>query len=342
MKEDSRHRIARRRARQLGLRMVRRGNTIALYGDDGVVVSGCLPVIEEHLRACYVARRPGPHQGTPPAGWGSMIDGYLRSLIAAGASAETVKLRRRGLATIARGLGCRPEAVTAARLVDWFGRQTHWAAATRHVYRSAARSFFSWAYRTERVSVYLGDALPQVRQPKPTARPASDQAWRHALENSDARTTVMLRLAGQAGLRRAEVAQVHTRDLTDGIDGAQLLVHGKGGKERIVPISDSLADAIRRGAEGHTPGMPERGWLFPAWPNGGHLTADHVGILVARALPDEWTMHSLRHLFSSRAYRGTRNLRAVQELLGHSSIATTERYLAVDDSEIRAAMVAAQ
>jgi hypothetical protein len=43
----------------------------------------------------------------------------------------------------------------------------------------------------------------------------------------------------------------------------------------------------------------------------------------------------------SRAYRGTRNLRAVQTLLGHASIATTERYTAVDDSEIRAAMVAA-
>jgi site-specific recombinase XerD len=60
-----------------------------------------------------------------------------------------------------------------------------------------------------------------------------------------------------------------------------------------------------------------------------------------RVLPGEWTMHTLRHRFSSRAYRGARNLRAVQMLLGHSSIATTERYCAVDDSEIRAAMMAA-
>jgi site-specific recombinase XerD len=60
----------------------------------------------------------------------------------------------------------------------------------------------------------------------------------------------------------------------------------------------------------------------------------------------EWTERELICLdqieaAASRAYRGTRNLRAVQVLLGHASIATTERYTAVDDSEIRAAMVAA-
>jgi integrase/recombinase XerC len=98
--------------------------------------------------------------------------------------------------------------------------------------------------------------------------------------------------------------------------------------------------ALRRGAAGHTPGMPEQGWLFPTG-FGGHLTPDCVGRLVARALPDGYAMHTLRHRFATRAYRGTHNLRAVQVLLGHESIATTERYLAVDDSEMRAAMVAA-
>ena len=52
-------------------------------------------------------------------------------------------------------------------------------------------------------------------------------------------------------------------------------------------------------------------------------------------------MHTIRHRFASRAYRGTRNLPALQQLLGHSNLAVTERYNAVDDSEMRAAMVAA-
>ena len=107
-----------------------------------------------------------------------------------------------------------------------------------------------------------------------------------------------------------------------------------------MPISDSLAESIRPGAAGHTPGAPTDGWLFPNR-TGGHLTAYHVGQLVAHVPPGEWTMHTLRHRFSSRAYRGTRSLRAVQMLLGHSTIATTERYGVVDDSEICAVMEAA-
>jgi integrase len=63
------------------------------------------------------------------------------------------------------------------------------------------------------------------------------------------------------------------------------LVHGKGGKLRIVPISDHLAFMIRETGEG---------WVFPNHV-GGHLTAGHVGKLIARMLPGDWTAHTLRH-----------------------------------------------
>ncbi|OBF86975.1 hypothetical protein A5791_19910 [Mycobacterium sp. 852002-51163_SCH5372311] len=242
---------------------------------------------------------------------------------------------------MARCIGCPPDEVTADRLIDWFGREKDWSAEYRRGMRSAVRGFFSWAYKAGRVSVYLGDVLPRLPQPKAAPRPAPDDAWFAALTAADARTTLMLRLAAEAGLRRAEVAQVHTRDVFIAGGTAQLLVRGKGGRQRIVPISSELAGLIRRGSAGHTPALAAyewgtSGWLFPDG-EGGHLTPEWVGTVVARALPDGFSMHALRHRFASRAYRGTRNLRAVQTLLGHASVATTERYTAVDDDEVRAA-----
>ncbi len=90
----------------------------------------------------------------------------------------------------------------------------------------------------------------------------------------------MLRLAAECGLRRAEVAQVHTRDLVDVGGITQLVVKGKGGKRRVMPVSSSLAELLCQGAAGHTPGAPARGWLFPNGV-GGRLTDDHIGGLVA-------------------------------------------------------------
>ncbi len=340
----SRARIARRQAKSLGLRLIARGNIYELRDQHGeTLVTGGLSAVENYLCERYIARAPGPAAARIPAAWAPLITEYCLSLAAGGQTAPTVRLRRLTLAHIARGLGAPPADITAEQLVAWFGRQTHWQPSTRRNYRSAARGFLSWAYRRGHVPRYLGDELPPVRDSVPLPRPVPDHIWRDALAKADPRVTVMLRLAAEAGLRRAEVAQIHTRDLIDDTAGASLLVHGKGGKTRIVPLNDSLAALVRAGARGHTPSMPAKGWLFPAVVKGvgEHISPGHVGQLVKRVLPEGYSMHKLRHRFATRAYRGTRNLRAVQTLLGHASIATTERYTAVDDDEIRATMLSA-
>lgn len=304
-------------------------------------------------------RRSGPPPRPFPPAWAGLVDAYLAAEAGAGRSPATIATRRGHLAFMARGLRCAPAGVTTAGILTWFGRQT-WSIETRRSHRNTAVSFFGWAYRAGHLSTNPAADLPVMRAAAPAPRPAPDAVWVAAIAGADPRVRLMLRLAAKAGLRRAEIARVHRRDLTRGPAGAELLVHGKGGKLRVVPISDDLAaaigcvrsadtsqgvaqnDTLDDGLDANNLRLPEgnHGYLFPG-DDDGHLSPRWVGKLMGAALPDHWTAHSLRHRFATRAYRGSRNLRAVQKLLGHSSVATTERYTAVDDDEIRAAAMAA-
>lgn len=335
---QTRERMLRKRAATLGLRASRRENGFALLDVDGVVVLvDSLKAVEAYVRQRYIPCAPGPKPWLhAPHSWVAAIEAFLTMLAAGGQPDTTIKLRRSQLGRMARDVAGPAEvalaAVTGEQLVTWLGSNREWSQEYRRSIRSVTKQFFLWCYRTGRIPVHIADELPKVRQPKAFARPLPDQILEAALNAADQRQWLMLRLAAECGLRRAEIAQVHRRDLTQGAGGWQLHVHGKGGKPRRVPLSEPLANEICAAAPG--------GWLFPNG-NGGHLTADRVGKVAQRVLPNGWTLHTLRHRFATRCYRASRNLRAVQVLLGHSSIATTERYLAVDDDEIRAAAAGA-
>ena len=82
------------------------------------------------------------------------------------------------------------------------------------------------------------------------------------------------------------------------------------------------------------------GWCFPS-KYGGHLSGAHVSKLAAVVLRDGWTLHTLRHRFATSAYSAERDLLAVQRLLGHASVATTQRYAAPPEDALRRAVEAA-
>lgn len=283
-----------------------------------------------------------PNTGRPksvPSGWTTDISGFLTHLRAIGRPDTTINTRRQQLERLSRALGGTPDQVTEDDIIRYHAAQT-WSLETRRGHRNAAVAFFTWAASRNRIPTNPAADLPVVQSSAPAPRPAPDRAVSIALQTPSDRVRLMLRLGCEAGLRRAEVARVSTTDIEDGTGGAMLRVFGKGQKVRVIPISDDLALAIEAGAAGHTPGAPKTGWLFPG-DDGGHLSPRWVGTLCNEALPAGWTMHTLRHRFATRAYRGSRNLRAVQILLGHSSVATTERYTAVDEDEVRAAMMSA-
>ena len=113
----------------------------------------------------------------------------------------------------------------------------------------------------------------------------------------------------------------------DDLLGKSLVVNGKGDKQRIVPLPDDLAADIEQA----------NGYVFPGrW--SGHVEASYIGKHVSRLLGDGWTAHSLRHRYATTTWQATHDLLLVSTLLGHSSVETTQIYVAMPDDRLRAAM----
>lgn len=259
--------------------------------------------------------------------WDEALTAFETTLRAAGRSEHTIYLRRRHLITLARHVDPRgPDEVTEADLEEWLGARG-WAIETRRSHRSGVRTFFAWAARRGIVSTDPSRDLPPIRPALPQPRPAPDAALLAALSSNDPRVRLGVRLGSEAGLRRGEMVRVHARDIISDLTGYSLIVHGKGNRIRIVPLNDSLARKLREVTS-------HGGYAFPGDDN-GHLSAGWLGRLISRALPQGVTPHALRHRFATRAYSASRDVFAVQELLGHSSPETTRRYVQVDADRLR-------
>jgi integrase/recombinase XerC len=254
-------------------------------------------------------------------------------MLAVGIMATSVELRTYQLGRVARMLGsASPWSVTPAALSTWSGSVSHWAANTRRSYRTTLRGFYRWAVEDGRVDRSPATTLPRVRPAPPNPRPAPDQVYRPALAAASPRERLMLRLAADHGLRRGEISVVHSRDLLEDLAGWTLLVHGKGGKDRLVPLLVDVAAELRR--------LPE-GYAFPGRVD-GHLSPRWVGKLVSRLLEGDWTTHKLRHRAATAWWEASdHDVLTVGELLGHADPKTTRLYVKVHDARLRAVVNAA-
>ena len=252
---------------------------------------------------------------------------YLR---ACGRSQHTISLRKMQVRSLLEEYKD-PWRITSDDLIDWLSKHKKWSKATRSSYRDGLRGFFGWLVETNRMGTSPADKIPKVRVPPRVARPAPTEAIVEALNSKDERVRLMVELSVRCGLRRAEISSVHSRDIQSDISGPSLVVHGKGDRERIIPLDENFAEKLLS--------MP-KGWLFPTKDGANHLSAKYVGALVTKALPGAWTTHTLRHHFATSAYAGTGDLLAVQQLLGHSNVSTTQRYVAIPNEGLRAACAA--
>ena len=210
--------------------------------------------------------------------------------------------------------------VSGDQIAAWLGAHG-WSKATKRSARAAVRSFFGWAHIHELRGDDPTTRLGSVPLPPPCPRPTADTVFVRAFQQATGPELLMLLLGASCGLRRAEIAGLHT----DMIAGGKIRVTGKGGKTRAVPVTNT--DLARMLAE-----VPE-GWLFPGR-FGGPVTPDYVGRRLSRLLGPGWSGHTLRHRYASVVFAGSRNVLALQKLLGHASPETTQRYVEVDEAAL--------
>lgn len=217
--------------------------------------------------------------------------------------------------------------------------------ATRAKKLSAIRSFYRYLRRHHAI---VNEApfliiTPRASKPLPRALTEADAGAVVAAIGDDAETqslaardTALMALLYGAGLRINEALSLNLGDLPP--DGAPLLVRGKGGKQRVVPllpvIRAALADWRRYRAAGAD--APCFVGARGARLNAGVVQRHLREFRRANGLPEHATPHALRHSFATHLLAGGADLRSIQELLGHASLSTTQRYTAVDTAQLLA------
>jgi integrase/recombinase XerD len=150
---------------------------------------------------------------------------------------------------------------------------------------------------------------------------------------NDLRLQALIELLYGSGLRATELVSLPRNAVAS--DRPYLILKGKGGRERLVPISDRARAAVAAWRAHVAPGRP---FLFPS--GKGHLSRVRLYQLVralageARIPPERVSPHVLRHAFATHLLEGGADLRALQAMLGHADIATTEIYTHVDSRRL--------
>ncbi|WP_299438762.1 tyrosine recombinase XerC [uncultured Rhodospira sp.] len=210
---------------------------------------------------------------------------------------------------------------------------------------STLRGFYRWL---DREGIAHNPAIAQVRGPRPPqavpkalAEGEAREVLTTAPELEDApwvakRDAALLTVLYGAGLRLGEALSLRQKDAPT---GGAMVVTGKGRKQRVVPVLPVLAEAVAdyRAACPHTLGPEDP--LFVGV-RGGPLNPGVVQRQVRRlrallGLPDSATPHALRHSFATHLLARGGDLRTIQELLGHASLSTTQRYTAVDTERLK-------
>lgn len=298
------------------------------------------------MRSGETAVKPSAAAPTEPGPLSRHVEAFLEMMAAErGAARNTLEAYGRDLrdfAAYARRCGLLPEAADAAAVRGYLAGLAAAGLSPRTAARriSSLSQFFRFlladGVRSDDPMALIDRPRAGLRLPKYLGEAEVDRLLvaAHGLpEPEGLRVVVLMEILYATGLRVSELVGLPLSALSP--DGRVLIVRGKGGKERTVPLTDPAVDSIaryRRSLRAAGKGQAGSPWLFPSRARGGHLTrARFAQLLKALALaagidPARVSPHVIRHSFASHLLAHGADLRSLQQMLGHADISTTQIY----------------
>ena len=287
----------------------------------------------------------------PSPAWAAAIEGYMVELTTRGSSPATIRAYRRDLLELAdwatRG-GLEPGGLAYRNLRGYAAELSSRGLARSSVARKlvAVRSFHTHLVAVGGAEQNPADLLPTPKRESRLPRVLAADELAAMLDRIPARTPLevrdraLLELAYSCGLRAEEIVSL---DLGDpDFDSETLRVTGKGKKTRLVPVGEHAQQALRRYLEtarhALEPARDEQALFLSR--RGRRLSTSDVRRRLGKwvreaALAGRVSPHTLRHSFATHLLEGGADLRSIQDLLGHSSISTTQVYTRVEASRLR-------
>jgi integrase/recombinase XerC len=271
------------------------------------------------------------------------IANFIRALQERNASAHTIKAYRTDLAQFAGYIGPQSwrdidHVLIRGYLANLYERGLSKTSVARAL--AALRSLYRWLAQEGEVEQNPAALVATPKLPKKLPRVPTIEEVNTVLDSEmpecsafSERDQVMLELLYGCGIRNSELIGINLDDIR--WSNEVVLVRGKGRKERYVPFGDSAKAAVqaylpaRQRMLGETRHSSERALLINL--RGARLTTRSVGrivkqIAVARGLSPDVHPHTLRHAFGTHMLEEGADLRAIQEMLGHERLSTTQRY----------------
>lgn len=255
------------------------------------------------------------------ASWGSWQT-------SANLSPRTIVERERVVRHLLAYAQCGPLEVTADHIMAFTTRDGV-SPASRASYHASLRAYHAWLVRTGRRQDDPTLSTPTPKRPKGRPRPVANATLAAMLLRVNRRRTrMMILLAAFCGLRVHEIAKIMGEDVD--LEAGALYVRGKGGKDAVIPIHRTVADLAAS--------FPREGYWFPSYTREGPVRPSAVSAAIHKTMVRvgvQGKPHQLRHLFGTALVRNGVDLRTVQELMRHESLATTQIYVEVSDQQRR-------